>query len=183
MYQLVPAMIIRKNALDFLPGDLVVTAGTIHDYRTLERFHYVPGRPATCAAVWTARYTDRPGTIPRVVGVVVLSYPSAFGAARHRAFNLRAMPLRERLRWANANLRTISRVVVHPQFRSIGLSGVLIAHACANAPTRYLEACARMGHVHPMFERAGMHRIDPAEVDAPVYYWCACSNPTARLRP
>ena len=33
-----------------------------------------------------------------------------------------------------------------------------------------VEAIARMGRVHPMFERAGMTRVPPLNADEPAYY-------------
>jgi GNAT superfamily N-acetyltransferase len=141
------------------------------DYRTLARFHYLANRPATWAGVWTARY--RPpggGAVARAVGVVVLSWPSAVHAARNRVFNLSDMVYGHRLRWANAHLRTISRVIVHPQFRSLGLASELIRTAIALCPTRYVEASARMAAAHPMFERAGMTRAPAFDTHRPAYF-------------
>jgi len=160
---------IYRQASDFLPGRIVLEPGTRSDYRRLERFHYVPSRPATWAAVCVARYlaADEPA---RVIGVAVLSYPSALHRARHRTFGLKPLRYGARLRWTNANLRTISRVIVHPQFRSIGLSTRMIHWLCAECPTPHVEALATMGWVHPFFDRAGMTRIDPEDPTRPVYY-------------
>lgn len=159
-----------RPASDFLPGQIVLEPGTRSDYRTLERFHYVPSRPATWSAVCVARYltADEPA---RVIGVAVLSYPSALHRARHRTFGLKPLRYGARLRWTNARLRTISRVIVHPQFRSIGLSTRMIHWLCEQCSTRYVEASARMGLAHPLFERAGFTRVDPIHADEPVYYW------------
>ena len=85
-------------------------------------------------------------------------------------FNLAGKSYGEQLRFANANLRTISRVIVHPQFRALGLSTQLIRCLCAHCPTRYVEASAMMGRAHPLFERAGMTRVEPQGDDEPIYY-------------
>ena len=53
-------------------------------------------------------------------------------------------------------MRCISRVVVHPQWRGLGLAVRLVRHALATAVTPYTEAIAAMGKVHPFFEKAGM---------------------------
>ena len=118
-----------------LPGRLDIQPGRSADYRTLERFHYVATPPATFAAVAVAHYLPHDGSPPRVVGVAVLSWPSALHRTRHRVFGLKAMPFGERLRWVNANVRTVSRVIVHPQFRSLGLSTRLIGAAAAMCAT------------------------------------------------
>jgi ABC-type ATPase with predicted acetyltransferase domain len=76
---------------------------------------------------------------------------------------------RQRLRWANDNVRTISRVIVHPQFRGVGLASALVRRIVSDCPTRYAEALAVMGRAHPFFEKAGMTRVQTAAEGA-VYY-------------
>ena len=176
---------VRKRGLaTFLPGRLWLEKGQASDYAELERFHYLPKRPATWAGVWTVRYREseergsgslsptlpgRPAAQDRVVAVGVLSYPVPCRRARERYFNLTGQSFAQKLAFANANLRTISRVIVHPQFRGIGLASALVRHMCHHCPTPYIEASAAMGRAHPFFEKAGMHRIDPL-TDEPVYY-------------
>ena len=159
---------------DFLPGRLALAVGAPRDYRALSGFHYVAGRPATWAAVRTITYRDPPaidaGDPPRVVAVGVLSWPTARSRGRERFFALSGRPYGELLRFANANLRTVSRLVVHPQFRALGLATILARSLIDAAPTRYVEASARMGRAVPMFERAGMTRLDPRAACDPVYY-------------
>jgi ABC-type ATPase with predicted acetyltransferase domain len=57
-------------------------------------------------------------------------------------------------------MRTISRVIVHPVFRSAGLAVRLVRHVLEHAETPYVEALAVMGRVHPFFKRAGMVEFD-----------------------
>ena len=97
---------------------------------------------------------------PRVVAVGVLSFPTFRSRPRERELGLSAMSHRDRLAFANANVRTISRVVVHPQFRSLGLASELVRALIAACPTRYVEASAVMARVHPFFEAAGMRRVE-----------------------
>ena len=71
----------------------------------------------------------------------------------------------------NREVRTISRVVVPPQFRGLGLAHRLVSHALPRVGTAYVEAIAVMGEINPFFERAGMVR-----------YQVAPSQETTRLR-
>jgi hypothetical protein len=194
---------------DFLPGRLILAPGSLRDYDALATFHYLPGRPATAARVWTVRYVphhvaraSRPracgssrsfgpvaraanarARCPRHVGIprngretidshlvaaAVLSYPLPSCLPRRAALRIRGRR-RAELRFANRNLRTISRVVVHPQFRAMGLSRALIRRLFKDCATRYVEALAVMADAHPMFTRAGMRRIN-----------VACSSKTRR---
>lgn len=96
----------------------------------------------------------------RVVAVGVLSFPGFRSLPRERALNLRGLSHRERLHFTNAHLRTISRVVVHPQFRGLGLASELVRKLLEICPTRYVEASAVMARVHPFFAAAGMRRVE-----------------------
>jgi len=166
---------------DFLPGRLALQRGSPRDYVELEAFHYLPKRPATWAQVWTIRYHEKPaelrsaanwgrGNGSRVVAVGVLSYPVPSSHARERHLGREQFTRRENLVFANQHIRTISRVVVHPQFRSLVLSTILVRCLCENCPTRYVESIAMMARAHPFFEKAGMRRIDPVSPDEPVYF-------------
>ncbi|MGC4034061.1 MAG: GNAT family N-acetyltransferase [Tepidisphaeraceae bacterium] len=155
----------------FLPGFLRITGGTLADYARLARFHYLAGRPATVAAVVAARFFPDDNTPERTVGVAVLSWPSALNQSRHQVFDIKRLRFGERLRWVNANLRTVSRVIVHPQFRSLGLSTQLIAAVIVRCDTPFVESVARMGYAHPLFDHAGFARHTPADPHRPIYYW------------
>lgn len=154
--------------ITFLPGRFSIQRGGSRDYLRLARFHYLPKRPATWNQVWTIDYTP-PGGDPRLVAVAVLSYPVPSSLGRRRALKLRGSRNQE-LRYANRHIRTISRVIIHPQFRALGLSGALVRCVCKHCDTRYVEAMAVMGRAHPFFERAGMKRYDPVVPNGPIYY-------------
>ena len=162
----------------FLPGQFVIEPGTMADYHALARFHYRPKVPATVAGVWRVRYVyvNESDHSP-LAAVGVLSWPTACSRERNRALGLHGLRYGERLRFANRELRTISRVIVHPVFRSTGLATQLVRHLCDQCPTRFCEALATMGWVHPFFERAGMTRLDPEDPRKPVYFWFDRENP------
>jgi GNAT superfamily N-acetyltransferase len=103
-------------------------------------------------------HPDRAPRAPRVVAVGVLSYPTIRSSPRERTLGLRDCPPRERAAYVNGHVRTISRVVVHPQFRGLGLASELVRKLIAVCPTRYVEAAAVMAHVHPFFAAAGMRQ-------------------------
>lgn len=171
---------------DFLAGELEIGRGGPGDYEKLARFHYVAGRPGTWAGVWVARYKscqlpvvscERPdGAIgssvftrnsqlvtrnsSRIVAIAVLSWSPLGCTARESVLHLKRFAMAERARWINKNLRTISRVVVHPQFRGVGLGSELVRRILQECPTRYVETIAAMGKVHPFFEKAGMRRVE-----------------------
>lgn len=158
---------------DFLPGRLFQRAGTSRDYAELACFHYRARRPATWAAVVAIVHAH--AGCERAAAVGVLSWPTAVSRPRRAVFGLDSLGYGGQIRWANANLRTISRVIVHPQFRGLGLAVCIVRALCGACPTRYVEATAAMGAAHPLFERAGMTRHIPetnrTRNDDPAYYW------------
>ena len=98
-----------------------------------------------------------------LAGVVVESLP-ALGCALRRMALPGVFDLKDRSLAAaklNRDMRTISRVIVHPMFRSArGLAVRLVRHVLENAQTPYVEALAAMGRVHPFFRKAGMREFD-----------------------
>jgi hypothetical protein len=56
----------------------------------------------------------------------------------------------------NANIRRISRVIIEPRFRGLGLASRLVRETMSLANVSIVEAVAVMGWVNPFFERAGM---------------------------
>jgi GNAT superfamily N-acetyltransferase len=103
--------------------------------------------------------------VPRLAAVAVLSYPTIRSSPRERALGLRDAAPRDRAAFVNGHVRTVSRVVVHPQFRALGLASALVRKLIAVCPTRYVEAAAVMAHVHPFFAAAGMRQIMPNDDD------------------
>jgi GNAT superfamily N-acetyltransferase len=160
----------RLDIARFLPGHFTLTHGTIRDYDALAPFHYLAPRPATIADIRVVRYRDGPRSQPRPVAVGVLSYPVPSSFGRQKFLHRQRFTRSENLVFANRHIRTISRVIVHPQFRSLGLSTLLVRCLCRHCKTRYVEAHAAMGRIHPLFERAGMKRVHLKGKNRPVYF-------------
>src|SRR5688572_15278975 len=106
----------------WIPGRLVMRPARRSDYDELHRFHYVPKRPGPCT--WGVAIDHVTGSRRRVVAVGLIAHATLNCGARERALGL-AKPrgsreAAERIAWVNANVLRIKRVVVHPQFRSLG---------------------------------------------------------------
>ena len=59
----------------------------------------------------------------------------------------------------NQKLSIITRVVVHPKYRTIGLGAKLVRETLAKAGTPYVEMPAVMAKYNPFAEKAGMRKI------------------------
>ncbi len=94
------------------------------------------------------------------VGVIVYARPALSLAARDRAtagrYRTAGLGRTAMAPQLNREVRVISRVVIAPNWRGLGLAARLVADTLPQVGTPYVEALAAMGHVHPFFERAGM---------------------------
>lgn len=128
--------------------------------RQLADSHYLPARPGPVVRCYRAVCDDAPAL---TAGVLAVSMPVLNGPWRTLAWPalLEGQNNRQRARRLNANLRTISRVVVDPRFRGRGIGSALVRHALLHADVPLLEAVASMALLVPLFAAAGMRRIDP----------------------
>lgn len=146
-----------RPRLTIVPGRIRFGPATRADYATIAWHHYRSRPPATFCRVYSAWHRDGRGR-ERLIAVAVLSWPVPMVTARRRHFAL-ASGYGTALKFANANVRTISRVIVHPQFRSLGLAARLVRALIEACPTRYVESLATMGDFVGCFTAAGMTRL------------------------
>jgi N-acetylglutamate synthase-like GNAT family acetyltransferase len=59
----------------------------------------------------------------------------------------------------NRDIIRISRVVIHPKYRTIGLRAKIVAETLPQAGKPYVETIAVMAKYNPFFEKAGMTKI------------------------
>ena len=125
-----------------------VERGTPSDYRELAEFHYRSHRLPPPIAIYAMRRGEE------LVGVIVYSYPGINSFGRRRALG-RRVPVEE----LNRDFAVISRVVLHPRYRSIGLGRRIVEKTLPLVGRRYVEAIAVMAQYNPFFEKAGMRRV------------------------
>ncbi|MEM6457881.1 MAG: hypothetical protein AAF710_00655 [Planctomycetota bacterium] len=161
---------------DAHPADVLrLRTGTLADYAALAEHHYRAQKPATATRVLVLE-DPRPGLearfrrmaadaaeagagVPGVVGVLVESLPSLSCRMRDWALHERYgghLDPGPRARLLNDELRCISRVVIDPRWRGLGLAVRLVQEALREPTTVFTEALAAMGRVNPFFARAGM---------------------------
>jgi hypothetical protein len=149
-------------------GRITIETGTLADYTALSRFHYRAGRPATLVRILRAVDAES-GTL---AGVLTASMPTIDGAWRRLAwpgrYDARLLGKSRALRRVNDELRTISRVIIEPRFRALGIAAGLVRAYLADPLTPATEAVASMGALCPFFARAGMtaYPMPPSRADA-----------------
>lgn len=161
---------------------LRITEGSFQDYRRLAHLHYRAADPATHVRILVARAARQPEYIDDPpAGVLVVSMPTLNGAWRRHAWPERftlhdKSALARRLNHRTRGVRCISRVIVEPRYRGMGVATMLVRAYLRRPLTAHTEAIAAMGDATRFFERAGMRRIDRAgSVDD-------TRSPHARLR-
>jgi GNAT superfamily N-acetyltransferase len=124
-----------------------IVEGTTMDWRKLAGFHYRSHKIAAPRRIFSLKRGDE------LCGVIVYCYPppTAFG----RGLVLPKMSMKE----LNEKLSIISRVVVHPKYRTIGLGVKLVKETLPLTGTPYVEMPAVMAKYNPFAEKAGMQKI------------------------
>ena len=117
--------------------------GSTKDWRELAAFHYRSHRIAAPRKIFCLKRGEE------LCGVIVYCYPPSTSFGRRLA--LPKMSMRE----LNHKLSVISRVVVHPKYRTIGLGEKLVRDTLASAGAEYVEMSAVMAKYNPFAEKAG----------------------------
>jgi GNAT superfamily N-acetyltransferase len=128
--------------------------GCLDDYRRLACYHYCGSHLGPASAIFVlSRAGCRTPT-----GVIVYSNAPAVLELRNIATGdvFAGLDRGTQLELINANIRRISRVIIEPRFRGLGLASRLVRRTMPMVNVPIVEAVAVMGWVNPFFERAGM---------------------------
>ena len=131
-----------------LTMEMVIEGGYLSDWRRLSGFHYRSHHAGASREV----YRLRRGV--ELCGVIVYCYPPPGCGGRSLV-----MPGRHSMKELNLDLSTISRVVIHPKYRSIGLGAKLIRETLPRVGTPCVEMIAVMAKYNPFAEKAGMKKV------------------------
>jgi len=130
-----------------LVKQMQIKEGTTQDWRKLAGFHYRSHKIAAPRKIFCLKRGEE------LCGVIVFNYPppTCFG----RRLILPKMSMKE----LNEKLSIITRVVIHPKYRTISLGAKLVRETLPLAGTPYVEMPAVMAKYNPFAEKAGMKRI------------------------
>ncbi|MGB7582460.1 MAG: hypothetical protein WBL85_08450 [Sedimentisphaerales bacterium] len=142
--------------------NLEIVRGTRADYESLSHYHYREPNMGPYAAIFALKGKFRTATKLETVGVIVYSMPTAGAQMRNIATGgiFAGLDKGTRLKLINKNIRTISRVIIEPRFRSLGLAVRLVKETMPIMDVPFVEALAVMGRANPFFEKAGLTRYD-----------------------
>jgi hypothetical protein len=131
-----------------------VVPGCYEDYDKLACYHYRDSNPGPFVAIFTLKDIRQPNP----VGVIVYKMPCVGAELRNTATGnfLTGLDRSTQLALINKNIRCISRVIIEPRFRGLGLAVRLVSETMPQMNVPIIEAMAVMGMVNPFFEKAGM---------------------------
>jgi len=118
------------------------------DYMRLAYLHYRDHRVVAPHKFFSMRLGGE------LVGVIAYTYPAPAAAGR-----VKAVGYRPRLKELNEDWTLISRVIVHPKYRTIGLGARLVKETLTLTGRRHVELTAVMAQYNPFAERAGMRKV------------------------
>ncbi len=157
----------KRNNLDH--DRFSISLGKLKHYQSLAHHHYKAAQPCTATTIFVLYDNHATDIISQFknttaaadskpIGVLVRSYVQLNNQLRDLATAGRYTRLapRARAKMLNHEIRIISRVIIDPRYRGLGLAVKLVKHALQNPETTYTEALAAMGRVNPFFEKAGM---------------------------
>lgn len=145
------------------PFNLVIEPASRDALASLLPLHYRAGKPATVVRTLVAREVNTNA----IAGTLGVSMPTLNAPWRDLAWPARYRSSDKRLdaHKLNDEVRCISRVIIDPRFRGIGVARRLVSAYLDDPLTPHTEAAAAMGLASPFFERAGMraYRVPPSD--------------------
>ncbi|NNJ27124.1 hypothetical protein [Alienimonas chondri] len=154
-------------------GDLRLTVASRGDWPAFADWHY---RAHTVGVVrfgvmlWHVRppgvigKSDESPSTAEPVGIALFCSPPLSLRGRNQYFGTGSRWTSAGLKAMNAQLVTLSRVVLHPTYRGCSLAAPFVAAACDACPFPWIESLTQLGQTHPFLERSGFVKlpVEPA---------------------
>jgi len=139
---------------------LQVVPGCMDDYKSLFAYHYRSERLGPLAGIFALKSVSFVPGLPKELplGVIVYCLPTPGLAMRNVATAglFEGLDRLTQLALFNKNIRTITRVIIDPRLRGLGLAAKLVRETMPQMNVPIIEALAVMGLVNPFFEKAGL---------------------------
>jgi len=162
-----------------LIDQVTIGRGTTADWLQLKPLHYAAGNPATVHSVWSAFHPEIKGP----AGVIVCSYPDLHSAARNLATDSKYQNVKDRrvATVLNREVVKVSRIVICPQLRGIGLAGEMLELVVSQVGARYVECVTSMSRWSRFLERVGFREVPQTchPIEAELMDWASRERPPA----
>jgi ABC-type lipoprotein export system ATPase subunit/GNAT superfamily N-acetyltransferase len=138
-----------------LTAEMRIVKAKLKDYEELSGFHYRDkgGIPAA-QKVFILKHGEQ------TVGAIVYRSPGLVALGRLLSVGRKVL-----LQELNRDWSLITRVVVHPKYRTIGLGAKLVRDTLEKCGRPYVESIAVMARFNPFFEKGGMRKVAVSQPD------------------
>lgn len=133
-----------------IADEVEISLGETKDYHDLSKFHYRTHQLGAAYQIYRMTHKDE------LIGVIVYAY----GPLALRGRNTFTDRYKGRAKLMNREVKMISRVVVLPKYRGIGLSVKLVKETMPMTGMKHIEILSVMGKHNPFAEKAGMTVVD-----------------------
>lgn len=146
-----------------LLDEMTVQRGTIEDWRTLEALHY---KQSGTLPAGSHHFTLKLGD--ELIGVLVMASPKLLLKERHVVLPKlkptgqdNKMTNQFRMKWINANMSVVARVVVDTMYRGAGLAYRFTNVASRMEGKRFIEIQSSMSKYNLFAHKAGFQFVKP----------------------
>jgi len=146
-----------------LLDEMTVQRGTIEDWRTLEALHY---KQSGSLPAGSHHFTLKLGG--ELIGCLVMASPKLLLKERHVVLPKlkptgqdNKMTNQFRMKWINANMSVVARVVVDTMYRGAGLAYRFTNIASRMEGKRFIEIQSSMSKYNLFAHKAGFHFVKP----------------------
>ncbi len=153
------------------PERIAIETGTVEDWRVLAKYHYRSARLGPVDRIYRLKAGGR------IVCVAVYAFPTLQSSVRNRVFggryNGHALA-RERHALLNREMRTLRRLVTHPDWRRKGLAAMLLRVTLPALGVPFVECVSVAARRSSFLEDAGFvccgSVLPRGDVPTPLYY-------------
>jgi hypothetical protein len=135
-----------------------IVEACFEDYKNMAVYHYRDSNLGPWTNIFALKPKQNSFLDAKTVGVIVYSMPNPSLELRNAATNnfFIGLDRSTQLSLLNKTIRRISRLIIEPRFRGLGLACRLVRESMPLVNVPIIEASAVMGSVNPFFEKAGM---------------------------
>ncbi len=135
-----------------------IVEGCFDDYKELAKYHYRNERTGPFTNLFALKPKQDSFLDMTTIGVIVYSMPNPCLELRNIATGnfFVGLDRKTQITLLNKTVRRISRLIIEPRFRGLGLAAHLVRETMPLVNVPIIEASGVMGMANPFFEKAGM---------------------------
>lgn len=141
-----------------LSKNIQLVRGSYDDYKELAPYHYRNSETGPFTDIFALKPKKYSLLDAKTIGVIVYSMPNPSLELRNIATNnfFTGLDRNTQICLLNKTVRRISRLIIEPRFRGLGLAAHLVRETMPMLNIPIIEASGIMGKVNPFLEKAGM---------------------------